>query len=599
MLWRIIAVSLGVVGEALIAAVAVLRREQLGAAQFALYGAALIMAGGIAVAVVHAALSPHARRTRRQRRRLADIAHARQELEEARSVESELRLGTEKLKDGEERLAVRLLTFHEWMEFPQPIEIQSSQDRDDRFAALADKDRELLKLLETETQAVFDAILQNKYVVDGQLQPLLMRDDAIELITKVAQLYQGDVENPLLETSIEKVLRSSSRVCLQLLVVLERLPLNVKQYNLNSMYRYVRQAVKAYGVYKSTEPYWPHISTAYYLGRFALGANPVSLSAWWFLSSLGKKHATEFTTRYVNRQVLNLLRDVVRVVGFETAAVYGGDFRHRDPNWIYGIELVELMRQVPLSPQSFSSALREIGALQLRSEYDRIFLYRCVAAGQSAQAERYSASSVLTGNDRHVIAQRLETFLNAFRLRGHDPALGKWSEAVESRLDVKLHTRGHKPQTQEEQRRAALFSLAGFLLEIKQREATELVELLQPSAVLTTAEESLRKQLLDQLAEQTPFFFEHPDIDAKSALADSYLKDLARLAVHVTPRMLDLDVVLANAAAFLRRPTTEMQRLLDEQSRTVIQQRFSGSVNRLPKLTPGVSRSFVDSAANR
>ena len=44
-------------------------------------------------------------------------------------------------------------------------------------------------------------------------------------------------------------------------------------------------------MYKSAEPYWPYVNTAYYLGRFALGANPLALGTWWFVGNLGSRGA--------------------------------------------------------------------------------------------------------------------------------------------------------------------------------------------------------------------------------------------------------------------------------------------------------------------
>ena len=146
-------------------------------------------------------------------------------------------------------------------------------------------------------------------------------------------------------------------------------------------------------MYKSTEPYWPYVNTAYYLGRFALGANPLALGAWWFVSNLGSRGAQAIAQHVINRQALALLSNLVRVIGFEVAGIYGGDFRHRDANWIYAAELTELVSQFPLSRDSLAHALREVGALQLRSEYDRIFLYRCLANRKSAGPERYSAAA--------------------------------------------------------------------------------------------------------------------------------------------------------------------------------------------------------------
>ncbi len=595
MRWRILALALGSLGSLLLAVDSVRQHLQSGTTPLIPYVCAALILIATIILGVDLIFSAPMRLRRRQRQRVTELAQVRQELYEARDVaQRELKASMERLAAREQRLNDRLLTFHEWMEFPQPNSVEDEPVDEEQLAALVAKDRELLELLDAETETLFNNILQNRYVVQGQLQPLLMREDAVELIVKVARLYQPDAEQPLLETSSDRILRSASRVCLQMLVLLDRLPLNVKEYNLQSLYRYIRQAVKAYGVYKSAEPYWPHLSTAYYLGRFAMGASPVTLGTWWLLSSLGKKHATEVTTRILNRQALNMLRDLVRILGYEAASIYAGDLRHRDPNWIYGVELVELMRVVSLSPPSFAAALREVGTLQMRSEYDRIFLYRCLATSQSAQPERYRATVILTSDERQTVAHRLETFIQAFRLHGQDAALMKWRQQVESRLDVKLQLTQREAPDVDGQRRGAIRSLASFLLEVKQREVEELGKLLAPCRLVRECDLETREKLLVELVANPPFFFEHPELDAKGPLADAFLQDLASLSVRVAPPLLEMDLILANVAAFLRRDPAAIRKLLEEQTRSALEDRAGDPGLRLPRMTPAVARGLLE-----
>ena len=593
--WRILALVLGLVGSLILAVHSVGQHFQSGSAPLVPYlCATLILVATVILAIDHFFSAP-VRMRRRQRQRIAELARVRRDLQDDREVaRREFRASMERLASREQRLNDRLLTFHEWMEFPQPEAVADTPSDDEQLAAMVAKDRELFALLDAETEQLFNNILQNKYVQQGQLQPLLMRQDAVDLIVKVSRIYQPNAEQPLLETSSERILRSSSRICLQMLVLLDRLPLNVKDYNLQSLYRYVRQAVKAYGVYKSSEPYWSHLSTAYYLGRFAMGASPMTLGAWWLISSIGKKHATEATTRMLNRQALSLLRDLVRVIGFETASIYAGDLRHRDANWIYGVELVELMRAVSLSPQSFSAALREVGTLPLRSEYDRIFLYRCLAVSQSAQPERYRATISLTSDERQLVAKRLEAFLAAFRLHGQDVALRQWRQQVESRLDVKLQLTHHPIPDVDQQRRSAVRSLAGYLLDVKQREVEELETLLASRQVLKDCDVETRGKLFEELQSNPPFFFEHPELDSKGSLADTFLRDLVAISIRVAPAQMELDLVLANAGAFLRREPAAMRKLLEEQGRAALEERLSDANVRLPRLTTAACRGIIE-----
>jgi hypothetical protein len=233
--------------------------------------------------------------------------------------------------------------------------------------------------------------------------------------------------------------------------------------------------------------------------------------------------------------------------------------------------------------------------LPLRSEYDRIYLYRCLASGQSAQPERYRATVILGSDERHMVAKRLETFLTAFRLRGHDTQLGKWRQQAEHRLDLKLHLADHAPPNVDAQRRSALRALAGYLLEVKQRDVEELEPLLARTRVFQESDEATRRKLLEELHTNPPFFFEQPELDAKGGLADAFLQDLASLSVRVMPLLLELDLILANAAAFLRREPAAMQRLLDDQCRAALEDRTIDGSARLPRMSSSVCRRLLES----
>ncbi len=487
-----------------------------------------------------------------------------------------------KLDKREEELASRLVAYHEWMEFPQPIDIRQADNppddpiSDERVSDLARKDRLMMDLLKDETRILYDNITSNKYVVDGKFSPAILRDDAYELVGKVARIYQPDVEQPLLETKLPLVIRAASRACLHFLVLIDDLPLNVKDYSFNSLYGYVRNAVSAYRMYKSTEPYWPYVNTAYYLGRFAMGANPLTMGAWWFLGALGKQGAQAIATRVINRQALALLSDVVRVIGYEVASVYGGDFRHRDANWIYAAELTEMLRQFPLSRDGLSHALKEVGALQLRSEYDRIFLYRCIAAHISARPQNFRALACLSAAECRAIASRLEKFLHTFIHGKTNDRVTKWKTGVETRLGVKLLVKvqptAHSVQAQQED---AVRSLAGFLLGSKEREPHDLAGFLTKSRILGELPSADRAALLSKLEANPPYFFEHPDLDPESDLVLKYLGDLAALQVRVSPRDAQLDELISDVAEYLRHDPKLVQRMLEKEYASHLAERVS------------------------
>jgi hypothetical protein len=500
------------------------------------------------------------------------------------------------LDKREEDLASRLVAYHEWMEFPQPIDLNKTEVlptpptaaqpaglaplfpdmTSEQISELTRNDRRMMDLLKEETKVLYDNITSNKYVVDGEFSPSILRDDAYELVGKVARIYQPGIEQPLLEANMPLVIRAASRACLHFLVLIDDLPLNVKDYSFNNLYSYVRSAVNAYRMYKSTEPYWPYVNAAWYLGRFAMGANPLTMGAWWFLGALSSRGAQAVATRVINRQALALLSDVVRVIGYEVASVYGGDFRHRDANWIYAAELTEMLHQFPLSRDGLSHALKEVGALQLRSEYDRIFLYRCIAAHISARPQNFRALACLSAAECRAVASRLEKFLHSFIHGKTNDRVAKWKSGVETRLGVKLLVKvqptAHSVQTQMED---AVRSLAGFLIGSKEREPRDLAGFLAKSKMLSELPAADRTALLSKLEQNPPYFFEHPDLDPESDLVLKYLADLAALQVRVPPRDAHLDELISDVAEYLRHDPKIVQRLLEREYAAHLAERIS------------------------
>ncbi|QDU94351.1 hypothetical protein [Lignipirellula cremea] len=486
-----------------------------------------------------------------QKRREQKLA-AEQFEERRKDTEQQLEKIAASLQTREETLANRLVTYHEWMEFPRPINLDQDKSSDALLTDLAKKDKQLLKLLEDESKSLFEKIRQNRYMEDNKFQPDLLRNDALDLVQRVIDIYRPGGKERLLETSLAQIFRAVSRASIQFMVVLDHAPVDVQEYNIRDLYNYVQRAVKAYGYYKRVEPYWPYLNSAFYLGRFAMGANPITLGAWWVLGSLSSRGIRAIAEKVVNQQAMLLLHNVIRVIGFETAAIYGGEFRHRDANWMYGAELAEMMSRFPTTRESLVHALKEVGSLQLRNEYDRVFLYRAIASHQTANPERYRARVVLSNSERRVIAERLEKFCKAF-LHPVGEETAKWRDGVEHRLGVQLHSGGAKPYGSEsEQCIDALRSQASFLLAFKEREPEDLEALLVESAAWKELDEASRQKVRQDLSENPPFFFEQPDLEPGGRLAEQYLADIVRLSADVKPPSAPADEAYLEAAAWLR-----------------------------------------------
>jgi len=361
-----------------------------------------------------------------------------------KAMEADLDRRSQVIRQREADLFQKLMTFHEWMEFPEGLPIESAaKDSNDIPSKNLQKDQAVMALIRQRTEQLFEDIKNKAYQKDGRFEKGRLTLDMMTLMESVARIYQPDSENPLFETNVELLLRAVNRIALQMLVVLEQLPLDIKSYNIRNIHDSVQTGLKIYGAYKAANPYWNFLRPVYYLGRYGLGGNPVTLGVTWALGELAKTGARKLSSHVANRYALGLLHDMVFIVGSEAAGIFGGDFRYREGNWVFGAELTELLRRFPLSEATLLAALNEIGRLRLRSEYDRIFLYRCLAARKSADPRRVDARKCLSEAECRAVGDRLGTFFNRYIPHGASRKADRWKAETEARLGAEIPIKAH------------------------------------------------------------------------------------------------------------------------------------------------------------
>ena len=429
----------------------------------------------------------------------------------------------------------KLKTYHEWMEFPADLQGATPYEEGKHWSA---RDQEVVELLKKQTAYFFENIKKKKYYKDGAFIGQALGEDMIALIEGIAQIYDPQAKNPLLHVSIEQLLRAINQISINLIVLLDRLPINIKKRTLQETYNYVQKGVKGFEFYEKAEPYLDYMQPLYYLGRMVLGANPVVLGATALAVEFGKVGTKHLALHISAKYALRLLHETICILSNEMASLFGGDYRHRDANWIYGIELVELIQQFPVSQEILQSSLNELGNLNLRSEYDRLFLYRCIAARQSAHPEKHpEAYHSLTQTERHNVAKGLEKFYSRFIYGRTSKRLQTWKNKVETRLGYKLQLQESSALLAQpsELVSKALFSLASFLLEIKDREIEELRNLLANTQLMGRLEAKQKTEILLAIETEPPMIFSYPELEPASEFLPDYLQDLTQLTVEVAP----------------------------------------------------------------
>jgi hypothetical protein len=133
-----------------------------------------------------------------------------------------------------------------------------------------------------------------------------------------------------------------------------------------------------------------------------------------------------------------MVRQILGIVAWETASIYDRTNRFRDPEFVYGVELAHLVSKFPLTSDSMRGALRELGQLSLRSSYDRIFLYRCVAQHVSPKPDRFAQAELLTEETRRQIGVRLHAFFDKHVEEAREKEIAAWRKGVGKRLGVSI-----------------------------------------------------------------------------------------------------------------------------------------------------------------
>ena len=395
----------------------------------------------------------------------------------------------------------------------------------------------------------------------------------------MARIYNPDSENPLLETSFEQLARSASRICLHSLVLLEQLPLDVKSYNIRQIHDYIRKAILSYGAYKQVAPWIKRLSRGAYAGRLVAGASPVSLGAWWLATELGRRGAAKVVENVVDRQAVGALNDLISIVGTEAGNIYAPGYRQRDSGWVYGTELTELLHRFPVSRENLQLGLREITELKLRSEYDRIYLYRCIADRRSAGL-RIVDPTILSRPDREQIARQLEQFFaNAIHGVTNSDRV-EWKNDVEQRLDLKL-TLGQPTESSTNGAGAEVVVRAvhAFLTSIAAAEPSQAVRFLEQCSLITGVAIEQRSSLLAELSTKTDAAFEPPDIDPGSEMAGSFLKSLVAGNVFCGPMDENVEKLLIETCCFYRRSHADATTLIDDAYRGHLRHRCTENVS--------------------
>lgn len=384
------------------------------------------------------------------------LAVCRSEDSEAKEVDEAFRVAEEAIKREAQRLDARraeiekvLLAYGEWMEFPDFRELQEIEWATPERSA---EDAEVAGLLDREADRMLEKFSNGAYWEGGQLQSRMLLLELWEFMESIARVYHPESERPILETNLEALLKAVNRASIQIILMLEEVPLiEVKNLNVRQVSEAVRKASKVVRKYSDLQPILSPVRYLWQGSKFLLAANPLLAAGWVAGSELLVRGGKKFGKRALDGYLLSMVRQTLGIVAWETASIYDRTHRYRDPDWVYAVELAHLVSEFPLTRDGLREALKELSATPLRSGYDRIFLYRCVVQHVSPKPERFAQSDLLTEETRRMIGERLHKFCSEQVEGVKERKLNSWRKGVGKRLGIKFSpANGEETETETE-----------------------------------------------------------------------------------------------------------------------------------------------------
>lgn len=476
-----------------------------------------------------------------------------------RELESEMG----RLEARRQRFERRLLTYGEWMEFPDR-DAAPVPEEPEQADAVREQDEAVARIVRERSEGILERFRGDGFLEDGKFSLPLLMEEVGTFVEEIARVYQPGAGDPLLETNVEKLLQAINRLSMQLLFQIEQLPLNLKDYSLARMAEHVRTASRFYGYYQTLQPYLPIANYTWQVGRVVAGANPLTAGTLVLGSEALRRGGRKVGKFYLGRYSLKLTQEAVRLLGNEVATVFDPGYRHRDSAWIYGVELAELVHSFAPSIRTLQAAFQQVGELSLRGSYNRVFLYRCLAAHASPEPGKFSATGHLSSTERHEIARRLEGFFGEHIHGRHSGRTRDWARGVEERLGVALRVMAGRGELAPAEKALGMVEgLAGFLVEVRG---------LEPAAVEPFLRETESWEHWRMTADrggtparegrEWPSLFDYPEIAEDERLLGIFFKDLLALeqgAETVDPAAF---VAISEAARFLGAPEGEVEETL-------------------------------------
>jgi len=330
-----------------------------------------------------------------------------------------------------------LIAYGEWMEFPDYAKLQETDWRSEAHVEFDDR---VASLLDDEADLVIQRFSSGVYWSEGRFESRRLLLDLFSFTESVARIYRPDAELPLMELDLESLLKAVNRASLQIILLLEEVPVvELQQMNLRRMSEHIHRASKVYRKYEEWRPYIEPMRYLWQGSKMLMAGNPLLAAGWIAGSELIWKGGKRLGKKAMDAYLLSLVRQTLGIIAWETAGIYDSTHRYRNPDWVFGVELAHLLSRFDATQDVLREAFRELGRLPLRSSYDRIFLYRCIAQNRSPKPKQFAQPELLPVETRRQLLKKLEAFYDDHIAGDADlesSGADKWRVGLRDRLGL-------------------------------------------------------------------------------------------------------------------------------------------------------------------
>lgn len=250
---------------------------------------------------------------------------------------------------------------------------------------LDDTEQRLGKMIQERCDRVWEGIGARRYVIrkDGQATRLdggAILVDIREIVRDVARLYSADTGDPVMSARVGDIALTARSVVSELLQAAQQVPfVDPTRLTMRQIVNGLERVQKVRNLYRKLTPYQHYVNGVTIAARLALGANPVSLVAWYLGGEAAKAVGKRVLATYSEVWLKELLEGAVALVYLRVAGAYDPRRTYLSTDWLALVEALRVHKHIPGIDHNRKLLLDRILHAQIPDEFAKMTLLRALA----------------------------------------------------------------------------------------------------------------------------------------------------------------------------------------------------------------------------